>query len=179
MLLDVFSRFPVAARVFFKEPTACEMAEIVEAASRKQGVPRHFISDQGSQFTSLFVREVLAHLGIKQRFGAIGKTGSIAIIERFWRTMKEMLLLKGRPPLSIHDLWSRVEVGLVYYALWKPHQGLSGATPAEMYYGRRPAHIEAKRPRRVYELKDETDQQMFEISYFDSDCLLPVLKKAA
>ena len=63
------------------------------------------------------------------------QSGSIAIIERFWRTMKEMLLLKLRPPLSIQDLWHRVEVGLVYYALWKPHQGLSGATPAEMYYG--------------------------------------------
>ena len=29
VLLDVFSRFPLAARVFFKEPTACEMAEII------------------------------------------------------------------------------------------------------------------------------------------------------
>ena len=65
------------------------------------------------------------------------------------------------------------------YALWKPHQGLTGATPVEMYYGRSPALIEAKRPRRAYELKGDSDQQMFEISYLDPDCLLPVLKKAA
>jgi transposase InsO family protein len=167
--------------VFFKEPTANEMAGIIQAASKKHGLPKHFISDQGSQFTSLLFREILILIrrGIKQRFRAIGKTASIAIIERFWRTMKEMLLLRLRPPLSTHDLWRRLEVGLVYYALWKPHQGLSGATPGEMYYGRRPAHIEAKRPRRAYELKDESDQQLFEISYLDPDCLLPVLKKAA
>ena len=154
------------------------MAGIIQAASKKHGLPKHFISDHGSQFTSLLFCNVLARPGIKQRFGAIGKTGSIAIIERFWRTMKERLLLRLRPPLSIHDLWRRLEVGLVYYALWKPHQGLSGATPGEMYYGRSPAHIEAKRPRRAYELKDESDQQLFEI-YLDPDCLLPVLKKAA
>jgi hypothetical protein len=44
VLLDVFSRFPLAARVFFKEPTACEMAEIIEAASRKHGVPRQMVT---------------------------------------------------------------------------------------------------------------------------------------
>ena len=99
VLLDVFSRFPLAARLFFKEPTACEMAEIIEVASKKHGLPRHFISDHGSQFRSLLFREILTSLGIKQRFGAIGNTGSIAIIERFWRTMKEMLLLKA--PASI------------------------------------------------------------------------------
>ena len=67
----------------------------------------------------------------------------------------------------------------MYYALWKPHQGLIGATPAEMYYGQTPAHIEAKRPPRAFALKDDSDQQLFEISYLDPDCLLPVLKKAA
>ena len=155
------------------------MAEIIEAARRKHGAPKHFASDQGSQFTSMLFRNALARLGIKQRFGAIGKTGSIAIIERFWRTLKEMLLLKSRPPLTMQDLWRRVEVGLVYYALYKPHQGLGAATPAEMYYSQSPAHIEAKRPCRAYELKDRSDESLFEVAYFDPDCLLPVLKKAA
>ena len=34
-----------------------------------------------------------------------------------------------------------------------------------------PAHIEAKRPRRAYELKDESDQKLFEISYLDPELL--------
>lgn len=62
---------------------------------REMGDPeRHFVSDQGAQFTATAFRETLAALGIKQRFGAIGKTGSIAIVERFWTSLKDTLCLR-------------------------------------------------------------------------------------
>jgi transposase InsO family protein len=108
-----------------------------------------------------------------QRFGAVGATGSIAIIERFWRTMKEMLMLKTRPPLTAFALNRRLLSGLQYYAYLKPHQGLGAATPAEIFYGRVPARTNAKRPAREYEGKQE--DPLFEISYLDPDGFLPML----
>ncbi|HEY6332340.1 MAG TPA: DDE-type integrase/transposase/recombinase [Blastocatellia bacterium] len=173
VVLDVFSRMPLAAQFFTKEPTADQMAGLVRHAAAKHGSPKHFISDQGSQFTAAIFRTALAALGVKQRFGAIGQTGSIAIIERFWRTLKEMLLLNVRPPLHPDDLHARLLAGLYYYAHHKPHQGINGATPAELYYGKTPACLNAARPHRAYE--DKSDDKLFEISCLDPERLLPVL----
>jgi transposase InsO family protein len=172
-VLNVFSRMPLAAQSFTKEPTAQQMADLVKHAAAKHSPPKHFISDQGSQFTSQIFRNALASLGISQRFGAIGQTGSIAIIERFWRTLKEMLLLKVRPPLHPDDLHTRLLAGLYYYAHHKPHQGINGVTPAELHYGREPARANASRPHRAYENK--SDDKLFEIAYLDPERLLPVL----
>jgi hypothetical protein len=109
------------------------------------------------------------------RFGALGSSGSIAIIERFWRTIRDMLLLKMRPPLTRRDLHSRLETGLLYYAYHKPHQGLDGATPAELFYGRPPAALKAVRPRRVCQASPQShaDDELFEIAYLDPECILP------
>jgi transposase InsO family protein len=172
-VLDVFSRMPLAAQFFTKEPTAQQMADLVKHAAAKHSPPKHFISDQGSQFTSQIFRNALASLRINQRFGAIGQTGSVAIIERFWRTLKEMLLLKVRPPLHPDDLHARLRAGLYYYAHHKPHQGIKGATPAEIFFGKNPACINAVRPHRAYENK--SDGMLFEIAYLDPERLLPVL----
>jgi len=185
VLLDVFSRFPIAAKLFFKEPTAKEMSDIVRLAAKKRGRPKHFVSDKGSQFTSSHFRSTLKRLRIKQRYGAIGKTGSIAIIERHWRTLKDLLRLRSRRAWTPSELMRRLDVGLNYYAFHKPHQGLNGTTPAELYFSLAPAHISAKRPLREYEIekKRETasDSDLFEIAYLDPEHLLPVLvqKKAA
>jgi len=89
-----------------------------------------------------------------------------------------MLLLKVRLPLHRDDLHARLHTGLYYYARHKPHQGIKGATPAEMYYGKQPACLNAVRPHRAYEKK--SDDKLFDVAYFDPDRLLRVLiRKAA
>ncbi len=135
VILDVYSRFPLAYRVFSKEPTSSEIAELVDEAAAQHGKPKHFVTDRGSQFTAEEFTGKLAAMGVAQRFGAVGRTWSIAIIERFWRTMKEMLDVKFWPPLSRGHLEEQVGLGLFYYATLRPHQGLGGATPAEIYFG--------------------------------------------
>jgi putative transposase len=167
LVMDVFSRMPLAGRVFTSEPAADEMAGLVRYAAARHSAPKHFVTDQGVQFTSAVFRATLMLLGIKQRFGAVGATGSIAIIERFWRTLKEMLRLKLRPPLTAAALHQRLQTGLHYYAYLKPHQSLGGATPAEMYYGISAARQQAVRPPRAYENKP--DDTLFEIAYLDPD----------
>jgi transposase InsO family protein len=79
--IDVFSRMPLAAKVFLREPGAEAMLALVHQAARSHGAPRHFVSDQGAQFTAEAFRSALKTSGIQQRFGAIGKAGSIAIVD--------------------------------------------------------------------------------------------------
>ena len=78
---------------------------------------------------------------MRQRFGAIGKKGSIALIERLWKTLKDSLGLRLLQPLVAEDLMEQIELGLVHYAYFRPHQTLGGATPAEIYFGRMPSHL--------------------------------------
>jgi hypothetical protein len=45
IVLDVFSRAPLAARVFFQEPSGRDMARLLTRAARRFGPPRHSVSD--------------------------------------------------------------------------------------------------------------------------------------
>jgi transposase InsO family protein len=43
--------------------------------------------------------------GFQHRFGAVGRTGSIAIVERLWRTVKDDLRTRySSPPLVLAQL---------------------------------------------------------------------------
>ncbi len=133
VILDVFSRLPLAFSIFTKEPTAQDIRILFLKAMTRFGIPRHFVSDKGSQFIDSGFRQFLFGLGVRHRFGAIGKTGSIAIIERFWKQLKFTLSLRSFRPLFQEDLEQRLESGLFYYTNIRHHQGLSGATPAEVF----------------------------------------------
>jgi transposase InsO family protein len=173
---DVHSRFPLAFRVFSKEPTSAEIAELAQEAARRFGKPRHFVTDHGTQFTGEAFVTKLRELGTRQRFGAIGQSGSIAIIERFWRALKEMLDLKFRPPLSRRHLAEKVAVGLDYYATLRPHQGLDGATPSEIYFGLTPATVHAVSPPRASSGDPATAIDLpFAIAYADPERRMPFL----
>lgn len=72
--------------------------------------------------------------------GAVGRHGSIAIVERFIRTMKEEGLRRVLVLLRRHAF----EEELARYIAWhndhRPHTALNGATPDERYFGKRPAN---------------------------------------
>jgi len=91
VVIDVFSRFPLAWRLFDSEPSAEEMASVLdEAVARARRLHpnlslRHFVTDKGACFTAAEFQEAVTRHGMKARFGAIGRHGSIALIERLWR----------------------------------------------------------------------------------------------
>jgi hypothetical protein len=70
----------------------------------------------------------------------VGKHGSIALIERFIRSMKEEGLRRALLPLSHKDFRWELDLYLVWYNGHRPHSALGGATPDERYFGRRPAN---------------------------------------
>ncbi len=168
VVLDVFSRMPLVVRVFRKEPSARHMTRLLRTAVKRFGTPRNFVSDKGTQFTAKRFRKTLPRLGIRHRFGAIGQYGSIAIIERLWRTLKETLSLRSFKPLVKANLQQRLEQGLHYYSHLRPHQGLAGATPAEVYFRLEPAHLTAVHPPRARP-REGPVRAPFEIAYLDRD----------
>lgn len=174
VVYDVFSRMPLAARLSRTEPGANEIAELFDQAAARFGPPRHFVSDKGCQFTSRLFSETLSKSRVHHRFGAVGKTGSIALIERFWRTIKEMLALRTSKPASLAGLQNRLELGLFYYAHFRPHQALAGATPAEIYSGKQPAHLAAAPPPRARRGEVVADLPLA-IAFLDPDRRLPIL----
>jgi transposase InsO family protein len=177
-VFDVFSRMPFSAKVFSCEPFSADIARFVSRTARRHGCPVHFVSDRARCFTAQLFRRRLRRLGVKQRFGAVGKKGSIALIERLWRTLKGSLGLKLLRPLAAEDLRRKVELGLIHYAHFRPHQALGGATPAEIYFGRAPTHLSAIPPPRGRPGQAVTVPR-FEIRFLDSERRLPVLLRRA
>jgi putative transposase len=174
VVYDAFSRMPLAASLFPGEPSAAAIARLFSRAPRRFGRARHVVSDQGSQFTAAVFRETLIGLAVRHRFGAIGKTGSIALIERFWRTIKQKLALKTLKPLVMADLRRRLDLGLLHYSYHRPHQALGGATPAEIYFARTPAHLAAVPAPRGRPGQD-TEEQPIAIVFLDPERRLPIL----
>jgi transposase InsO family protein len=108
--------------------------------SAEQVQPKHLIVDQGPEFNCEHFKDVWCKAkGILPRFGAVGKHGSIAVVERFHRTIKELLRL-----IVVPEDQSRFEhevEGIIdWYNDARPHMTLNGKTPNEVYYSREPAN---------------------------------------
>jgi transposase InsO family protein len=153
---------------------------LVHRRRTRFGPPRHSVSDQGAQFTSKAFKRARARLGVRHRYGAIGRAGSIAVIERFFRTLKTIARLRARPPLLRSDLERRLTLAFDYYAWLRPHQGLAGATPAEVHIGSRAAHLDAITPPRGRPGEwSGIPPPPFELRYLDPDNRLPYLVRKA
>jgi hypothetical protein len=80
---------------------------------------------------------------IRSRFGAVGKHGSIAVVERFHRTLKEILRWITIPedPIAFER-----EVGLImdWYNEHRPHETLGGKTPNEVHFSRPAANAQPR-----------------------------------
>jgi len=135
--IDHFSRKVVCAFPL-EGPNAGWIIEALEQALRKHGAPKHIISDQAPVFTGGAFAELLDQWNIKPRFGAVGKSGSIAVTERVIKTLKyEWLrcvpIIKGFDHLA--SLCREFEN---WYNAWRPHMTLEGLRPNDLYYNRKP-----------------------------------------
>ena len=149
--VDHFSRRVMGFAVYRRLPSCAAVRGFLERAFRSAGArPYYFITDQGTQFTERGFRRWCRRRGIQHRFGALGKYGSLAVIERSMRTLKSECT---RRLILVPYRLARLEQELSLYSAWhnshRPHSRLSGATPDEIYHRRRQA-IRAPRlePRR-------------------------------
>lgn len=142
--VDHASRLVVGFAVLVRRPSSTETASFLGRAIRRTGAsPRTVITDHGREFTGAFRRHC-RRLGIRQRLGRVGQHGSIAIVERFIRSMKSECTRRILMPFRLAAM--QTEFGS--YATWfnehRPHEALGGRTPLEVYTRAPPAN---ERPR--------------------------------
>jgi hypothetical protein len=141
----------IAFSVFRTQPKECQICEFLDLAVARAGSgPRYTVTDQGPQFGEAF-RRWCAHRGVRPRFGAIGKHGSIAVIERFIGSLKREGLRRILLPFDLAAMRLETASYVNWYNEHRPHQALQGATPIEVYSTQRPANRKARlEPRARY-----------------------------
>jgi putative transposase len=139
VIVDHFSRRIMGIAVFKKNPTSIAVRQMLGRAIREAGfAPSHLITDQGTQFTDGGFRRWCRRRGIRQRFGAVQKYGSISVIERLMRTMKSEALRRILVPLDRRSFRREVRLFVTWYNEHRPHSALETATPDEVYFDRLP-----------------------------------------
>ncbi|MEZ4234253.1 MAG: DDE-type integrase/transposase/recombinase [Polyangiaceae bacterium] len=130
-VVDQYSRAPIKLKAFKKQPTGRDVRRFLNAAIRAAGTaPKHLITDRGLQFREDY-RAWCKRLEIKPRWGAVGSHKSIAIIERFWRSMKDECCNRILIPLQPSAMQAELDCYAAWFRLHRPHRALDGTTPLE------------------------------------------------
>ena len=141
VVVDHASRLVVGFAVFKRRPTSFQVYSFLGTAIRRSGSrPKYIIADKGKEFDCAAFKGWCRRKGIRPRYGAVGKHGSIAIVERFIRSMKSECTRRITVPFSLVAM--RQELGS--YATWfnvhRPHTALVGRTPMEAFRKLPPAN---------------------------------------
>ncbi|MGH9437530.1 MAG: DDE-type integrase/transposase/recombinase, partial [Terriglobia bacterium] len=131
---DHYSRRIMHVDAYKVQPSARRMGTFLTEAVKQTGrSPKHLITDKGSQFTSTVFAKVCLVLGVLQRFGAVGKYGSIARIERCMRSLKTECTRVLQVPLVRKKMLAELLTYRAWFNHHRPHQGMQGRTPDEKY----------------------------------------------
>ena len=99
----------------------------------RQGKPKIFNTDQGSQFTSKTFSEAIMDNQIKLSMDSKGRALDNIFIERFWKSLKyEDIYLNDYQ--SVSELIVGIEDYFRFYNHDRVHQSLKYKTPAQVYY---------------------------------------------
>jgi transposase InsO family protein len=136
--IDHVSRAVVGFAVFREPPRSTGVQGFLERAiDRAGGAPRYVITDRGRQFRCAAFRRWRQRRGVRIRFGAVGTPGSIAVVERFIRSLKSEGSRQVVVPLRQAAMRRELDVCIEWYNTHRPHQALRGCTPREVYAGLR------------------------------------------
>lgn len=153
VVIDHFSRKVMGIAAFHSPPKSADIVnmlnKIISGVGKK---PKYFISDKGMQFyppksskkpEEHPYRKFLKSQGIKPRYGAIGKYGSIAIMERFMKTFKKECTRRIIVPMNISQMREEIVLFAEWYNEYRPHSAfmkkqnkcevMGPRTPQEVY----------------------------------------------
>jgi transposase InsO family protein len=134
VVVDHFSRAMIGFAVFSAPPTASEVQRTLNRAVRGSGrKPKYIIADKGKQFWCRSFKRWCRRRSIRARFGAVGEHGSIAIVERFIRSMKNEYTSRILVPLRLESMRHELACYSTWYNRYRPSQALRGRTPWEAY----------------------------------------------
>ena len=131
--MDWYSRYVIT----WELSDTLETEFVLKALRRSllTAVPEIVNSDQGSQFTALDYTGLLKDNGVKISMDGRGRCMDNIFTERLWRSLKyqEVYLHEYENPKQARAGINRY---LEIYNTFRPHQGLDGLTPHEVYFGK-------------------------------------------
>jgi len=138
-LIDVHSRMIVDWELSTTIDSGFILIMLKRALARVQ--PEILNSDQGSQYTSDHYIETVQEAKVAISMDGRGRATDNAYIERFWRTLKqqEVYLHEYSSPKEARN---RIAAFIQSYNYFRPHQGLNGKTPGQVYQGVLPLRME-------------------------------------
>ena len=136
-VVDHHSRRVMGFAIFSKQPKSIDVRRFLgQLASRVGGTPRYIVTDKGAQFDCRGFKDWCKRRGILPRYGSTASLHATAIVERFFRSMKNEWLRRIQVPLRREAMRREIATYLQWYEEYRPHQGLDGRTPREAYEGR-------------------------------------------
>jgi transposase InsO family protein len=120
LAIDHYSR-KVVALAALPSADSDAVLQALKAAFGRHGAPKHLITDQEPVFTSRAFRDLLAAREVTQRFGAVGKHGSIAVTERAILTLKREWLWRVPLIKGTAHLGTLLADFAQYYNGWRGH----------------------------------------------------------
>jgi putative transposase len=138
---DHFSRRIMGITSFTKQPNSVDVQSFLGRTIHKTGSrPRHIVTDKGPQFYCDGFKDWCRRNKIKPRFGAIGRHGNIAVVERLILSIKCLLGCLLLVPFRREQFQQELSLIAQWYNQYRPHTALGGKTPNEVYDGRFPAN---------------------------------------
>lgn len=145
VVVDHFSRRIINVGVFANKPNCRVLCAFLGRTVRCTDAPKYIVCDRDSIFDCDAFRRWVERNGIKPpRYGAVGQHGSIAVVERLIRTLKDECTRRITVPLCHRQFRNELHFYIDWHNEYRPHTTLDGRTPNEVYFGRRPAN---QRPR--------------------------------
>jgi putative transposase len=145
LVIDHFSRHVVGYAVFEKQPASIEVRAFLGRAFTAVGrAPRYLVTDLGAQFTASDFRSWCDKKDVHLRYASKASIRATAVVERFFLSLKTEMLHRISVSLRRDAFRRQLESYFAWYHERRPHQGLGGKTPDEVYLGLAPAQT---RPR--------------------------------
>ena len=140
--IDHFSRRAMGVASFKQQPTSLAVRSFLgRTIAKVKATPKYIICDRGSQFDNKGFRKWCKRKGIKKpRYGAVGKSGSIAVVERFILTLKTILAGMLFVPYRHDKFREELFLAVEWYNRFRSHSTLGGRTPDEAYFRKFPAN---------------------------------------
>ena len=139
--VDHYSRLVLGFALFTKQPTSASVRAFLGRTIHRIGAcPKYIVCDKGVQFTSDGFKAWCKRNNIRPRYGAVHRYGSIAVIERFIKSLKEEWLRRLIIPLRLDAMRIDLSVYTSWFNEHRPHQALEGKTPLEVYHHLAPAN---------------------------------------
>jgi transposase InsO family protein len=139
-VLDDYSRYILAWRLC-QGMASEDVQQTLDAAIRFTGIRRvrvryrpRLLSDNGPCYVSHALRDYLAEEGIGHTRGKPYHPMTQGKIERYHRSMKNIILLDNY--YSPAELEQHISIFVEYYNNSRYHESLDNVTPADVYYGR-------------------------------------------